>query len=366
MKRFLNQNGLFTLYLVLAYALILGYLRPQDPAVFFLWLASIIGLSLRLRLGKTRVLWIDLLLVVAFSFYETRLVILALPPLALYLLDRKFYSLFILVPIVLLLSPIDLAIMSIIVFNLALPILLALMTYNDNHYTKTIDALRQKQYTLEQEKEALMASQNELSRISILSERDRIAHQLHDDLGHELTASLMALRAYETLNEDAQNNERFIALKTRIENAVNALKETVMHTRPIEHYGFERFKALIEEVSEPKISFHQEGNSLNLSEVHYYILTSVLKEALTNIRKHATPSMIEVTLIVSHPIVKLTIKNDGIKETTSKKGSGLIFMRKKVESLNGHLTIQKDYYFTLICILPLDDDWRETDAPITR
>lgn len=355
MKRFLNLNGLFLMYVTLTYGLILSYLRPQEPAVFFLWLASIIIISIRLRLGKiSRYLWVDLLVIILFSFYTTELIILTLPVMALYLYERKLAGLVILLPLIILLRPIDLTIASIIIFNGSMPIVLSFLAFSEHHYTKTIDALRQKQYTLEQEKELLMASQSELSRISILSERDRIAHKLHDDLGHELTASLLALRAYETIHEESQNDDRFIALKTRIENAVRALKETVEQTRPEEHYGFERFKALIDEVKTPPINFIHEGNLLSLSEIHYYMLTSVLKEALTNIQKHATPKTIEVSLSVKSPVVKLMIKNDGIKSNPNKQGSGLIFMRKKIESLNGHLTIQKDYYFTLICILPCD------------
>ncbi|MFP4287390.1 MAG: sensor histidine kinase [Candidatus Izemoplasmataceae bacterium] len=354
MKRFLNQNGLFLMYVTLAYGLILSYLRPQEPAVFFLWLASVILLSLRLRLGKTiDYLWVDLLIILGFSFYQVELILLALPILALYLYERKFYALVILLPIALLLKTFDLALISLFIYNLTTPVILSYIAISEQHYTKTIDLLRQKQYTLEQEKEALMDSQNELSRISILSERNRIAHKLHDDLGHELTASLLALRAYETVHESAQTDERFIALKTRIKNAVTSLKETVEQTRPEEHFGFERLKALIDNVTNPKVSFTHEGNLLQLSEIHYYMLTSVLKEALTNVIKHATPKTIEVVLTVKSPIVKLTVKNDGINPSNHKQGSGLIFMRKKVESLNGHLTIQKDYYFTLHCILPL-------------
>jgi len=82
------------------------------------------------------------------------------------------------------------------------------------------------------------------------------------------------------------------------------------------------------------------------------MLSSVLKEALTNAQKHATPSAIEVALQVNNHVVKLTIKNDGIHPVDNKAGSGLKYMRKKIEALNGHLTIQKSFYFTLICVLP--------------
>ncbi len=354
MQNPLNQKTLFYLMLSLIYVLILVYLKPQEPAVFFLWIIAVIFSSLRLRLDiETKWIFIDALYIVMAIIYSNELVVLFFPLIALMIYYHKYYSVFLNLIIFIMIKPIDLSLVLIALVVMIGTYILSLWRLETHNLTYTIDELRQKNYQIEQEKEAIMASQLELSRISILSERDRIAQKLHDDLGHEITASLMSLRAYETLTPEASENKSFKVLKMRLEKAMASLRETVQQTKPDESYGYERFKSLIDETNDPKVTFISEGNLLALTETHYYLLTSVLKEGLTNIRKHAIPSLIEVSLIVQAPIVKLIIKNDGLKPENKLKGLGLTYMRKKVEALNGHLTIQKNYYFTLICILPI-------------
>ena len=52
-------------------------------------------------------------------------------------------------------------------------------------------------------------------------------------------------------------------------------------------------------------------------------------------------------------MVRLLIKNDGVTSHTKGAGSGLKYMRRRIESLGGVLSLRKDYHFTLICVLPL-------------
>jgi len=225
MKNFLNENGLFYGFLLTLYMIILGYLKPQEPAVFLLWLASMILITIRLRLGKSlKWLYIDVILVLLMSVYHSELIMLILVIMALLTVHKHYTSLLLSAVVLAVLRPVQLEIILIILYSISVPLLLSIWRDEIVSRTKMIDALRQKTYALENEKESLMASQSELSRISILSERDRIAQKLHDDLGHELTASLLALRAYETIHENASLDERFIALKSRIESSVEALK----------------------------------------------------------------------------------------------------------------------------------------------
>ena len=80
-----------------------------------------------------------------------------------------------------------------------------------------------------------------------------------------------------------------------------------------------------------------------------------VKEALTNITKHAAPHEITVNLTITDNIVKLVIENDGIISKDNKDtGNGLRYMRSRLEAINGSLSIQKEHSFKLIIILPYE------------
>ena len=81
-----------------------------------------------------------------------------------------------------------------------------------------------------------------------------------------------------------------------------------------------------------------------------------VKEALTNITKHAVPIHINLNLAVTDYIVKLTIENDGIRNSNDKiTGNGLRYMRSRLEAINGSVSIQKQDSFKLIIIIPIEN-----------
>lgn len=80
-----------------------------------------------------------------------------------------------------------------------------------------------------------------------------------------------------------------------------------------------------------------------------------VKEALTNITKHALPKMINVSLEVTEYIVRIIVENDGVIDKNGKMdGNGLRYMRNRLEAVNGSLSIQKKDTFKLIITIPIE------------
>ncbi len=350
MHSFLRPKSVLYAVIGILYCLMLLVIKPQEPAVFFLWIVSLVLVVIRLRFNiMSRFIYIDFLLYLGlFWFYDIAL-FLVLPSMMLLLYVGKFW---ILLGYLLVWVGFDfLGIESL--FLMIVSIIGGVLIYSWNRdkleTIKELDALRVKNYTLEQERHTLLDSQDEISRMSVLTERDRIAQKLHDDLGHELTGALLALRAYEVKQEETS----FKAVKGRLEKAVESLKETVHHTKPEEVYGLERFKNMIHSFKMAEVNYTQSGDVNHLKATHWQALLSVLKEALTNIQKHADANEVIITLYVDEKIVRLTITNDGVKTSQHQRGVGLHYMRRRIESLGGMLSINHSYRFTLICVLPL-------------
>jgi len=65
----------------------------------------------------------------------------------------------------------------------------------------------------------------------------------------------------------------------------------------------------------------------------------VVAEALTNADKHAQASEVRVGVHADHDNLHLLIRDDGIGGADSRKGSGLIGLKDRVEALGGHIQI---------------------------
>jgi two-component system, NarL family, sensor histidine kinase DesK len=354
MRLSLSPKQLLYVSLSILYGLILLVIKPQEPAVFFLWIVSVTVIVVRIRFNfRTHFIAIDFLIYLGLIWVYDIGIYLILPSVLLLIYEGKMEVIFWYLLLWLGFAFLNLESLLIGFITFMSGTILYVWETDKNKTVKTVDNLREKVYTLEQEKEQLILSQDEISRVSILSERDRIAHKLHDDLGHELTGALLALRAYESNNESALDNASFSSLKKRLEKSVKSLKNTVHQTKPEEIYGIERFNNLIEQFNYVKVDYSKKGFIDILNATHWHALLSVLKEALTNVQKHATPTFLSIELLVDENIVRLSITNDGINEVKATSGFGLSYMRRRVEGLGGTLIIRKTYHFTLICVLPI-------------
>ena len=355
MSSYFRPKILLYALLTILFAVIFIVVKPQDPAVFLIWLAAVILIVLIIRFKlMSRLIYLDLAVFLSLLFFYKFSIYFLLPSLMLLLYDEKIYATVGFIFIWAIFAFLDVEATLVILIAFLGGLLLYIWKIDQRKTIHEIDHLREKIYDLETEGQMLVNQQHEMMRLGVLQERDRIAQKLHDDLGHELTGALMALRAFEAEEKNATRHKSYIAMKDRVEKAVKNLKQTVHHTEPEESYGFEAFNSLIQNLDFAKVYFDKKGLMTRLSATHWQVFHTVLKEAITNISKHANAKEVYIELHVEQKVVKLTIKNDGIKDQKQNRGKGLSFMRKRIETLGGTMTIQKSFYFTLICVVPLN------------
>ncbi len=356
-------HPMYALYATMGilYSFIVIILQPQNPAVFFLFTLSIAIVVIRLRFDlRCRWIMVDIFgYLVLLIFFEV-MALLIIPTLIMMLYYDKYYSVFIAALLWFGFFFLDVTILVLIVFMLFSGLFLNRWHLEVNRAKKNVDAARIKIYDLEREQDMILQTQDELSRVSILSERDRIAQKLHDDLGHELTGALLALRALASNQENLSEDAMFSALKTRLEGAVGQLKDTVQNTHPDTLHGFDAMKHLIERFTYADIYYQQDGDIGILSAHHWHVLLGVLKEALTNIQKHSQAKRVDVELFISQTVVRLMVKNDGVDGSNRSDGLGLKYMRRRIEALGGSMSVQSQMFFILVCVLPIDKEVSKT------
>jgi len=354
MVKRITPSYVFYGILVVTYLIILFAIKLQDPAVFLLWLVSAVSMLVRMRFHQyIKYLYIEVIILAVIIYVDQSLALLMIPYIMVMIFKGKYLIFGVVISIwiiTILKTPLHYGFYG---YQMLVSFVLYQWKRTYEAHLKKLDQWHHDSHMRENEKIKMMASLDELSRISILSERDRIAHKLHDNLGHELTGALLSLRAYEMSQEHPIEDDSFKTLKLKLEQSVSALKETVSFTKPQESYGLDRIKTLVESHPDPKVDLITFGNMFKLSETHYFMMSSVIKEGLTNILKHADAKTIEIRIEVVEPVLRLMIKNDGVKPKKTPSGVGLSYMRKSVEAIGGTLTFQRDHQFRLICVLPL-------------
>ena len=190
-----------------------------------------------------------------------------------------------------------------------------------------------------QEKDAALAlSHDEVRRLAATAERERIGRDLHDLLGHTLSLITLKLELARKLSErDPDASRRELADAERVaRSALAEVRSAVTGTRSTGLAAELASARLILECSQVHLEY--ELPSGNLPEALESGLALVLREAATNITRHAHAGRVQVQFAREGDVLQLTIADDGRGGVRS-DGNGLAGMRTRVRALGGTLSI---------------------------
>ncbi|MEM8960550.1 MAG: sensor histidine kinase [Acidobacteriota bacterium] len=186
--------------------------------------------------------------------------------------------------------------------------------------------------------EALRKSRAEVERLAQVAERERIARDLHDLLGH--TLSLITLKS-ELAAKLAERDTRRAAQEIRDVEAI-ARKALAEVRAAVTGY---RAGGLTEEIDNARQALDAAGvlleadiDDLNISPRDDGILALILREAVTNVVRHARAHACEICLSRSGDHVQLLVADDGIG-SDAPEGAGLRGMRERVEAIGGRMDL---------------------------
>ncbi|WP_112267665.1 sensor histidine kinase [Lentzea terrae] len=184
-----------------------------------------------------------------------------------------------------------------------------------------------------------------------LRERTRIAHEVHDTLGHEL--SLIALQAGAMeMNLPAEHQAAAAQLRVAASAATERLADLVFLLRDGDPPAVVELRDLVDRAvaSGLQVEFTVEGGfpSTVESAVH-----RVVQEALTNAAKHAPKSVVVLRVTTADATTVVEASNDlGLRRGAGSR-LGLIALRERVRLAGGTLrTSRDDGRFELVATLP--------------
>jgi len=191
------------------------------------------------------------------------------------------------------------------------------------------------------------------------TERQRLVHQIHDQLGHELTGSLMQLQAAKiSYRTDSQQGEQLLDQSiTVVRTGIEDIRQ-ILHTEQLatETVKIDQIKGELQrftDVYQIPTNFRYSGELQRISPAQWQVMLANLKEGLTNTLKYSAATKIDVQLHVFQRFVRLTMHNNGRSAPVIKKGLGLMGMEERTAALSGTLIVDGKAGFEVTTVLPI-------------
>jgi signal transduction histidine kinase len=219
-------------------------------------------------------------------------------------------------------------------------------------YNNLIDDAREMSIRLKKQNKELIEKQDFELANAMLNERNRIAREIHDSVGHILSSAILQSGALMTINRDEKVKELLINLKDTLNLAMDSIRASV-------HQLYDESVDLRSKIIEITNSFTFCEMNLdyqingNPDKKIKYLFISVIKEALSNVIKHSDANRVSIILREHPALYQLIIRDNGsVQKFSTEDGIGLKNMKDRVESLNGNINILTNNGFEIFISVP--------------
>lgn len=213
------------------------------------------------------------------------------------------------------------------------------------HMRRTRDELQERALALEARNRDLADRQDYEVELATLAERARIAREIHDNVGHQLTRASLQAEALRVVHADEPGVAAdFADVKRTVDEALQLVRTSVhaLNDNAVDlSVQLERIVEGARSDGGPQIELevmteHAPANVANC-------FTAVLREALSNTMRHACAHTVTVRCMEHPSFYQLIVTDDGVGGVQAigrgaAEGMGLASMRERIEALGGTFT----------------------------
>lgn len=214
-------------------------------------------------------------------------------------------------------------------------------------FTRAAENEREAREQLEAANQQLAEYAAQVEQLATMRERNRLAREVHDSLGHYLTVINVQLEVVTKLIESNPGKALESAKRAKelaseglseVRRSVAALRPSPVEDRPLP----EALQSLAATAREAGliVTFEQAGQTRAISPEAETVIYRATQEALTNIRKHAHASSAHIRLAYDAQTVGLSIRDNGVGRRHDEDNVGLTALRERAAALNGSVAAQ--------------------------
>ncbi|BDR60663.1 two-component sensor histidine kinase [Lactobacillus xylocopicola] len=210
--------------------------------------------------------------------------------------------------------------------------------------------------TLQQQKLDLETNEQTKLMLQLANERNRIARDIHDNVGHLLSSSIIQLGAVTLLNQDAKLTKPLTELNTTVNRAMDSIRNSV--------HGIQAKALTLSQALKPIIAdftfctLQIAGHPFDeTSFKQNQIIVMTVKEAFTNVLKHSNASLVTLKFQTLPAFYQVQIADNGTSKGSFSRGMGLASMQQRAEEVGGQLHLyQGNKGFSITLILPRKEE----------
>lgn len=196
-----------------------------------------------------------------------------------------------------------------------------------------------------------------------MKERNRLAREIHDILGHSLTSITTGIEACVAIidtNTDVAK-EQLIKILDLAKKGLVDVRRSVRELKIDSIAKSELIPAIetlvndINECTPVEIELEIKGNILKLKDDEDQTVYRIIQESITNAIRHGHANKIKINMEYLQYQLKITIHDDGSGTNEIVDGFGLTHIRERIEMLQGEMEIQtgKGKGFVLKVLIPI-------------
>ncbi len=253
-----------------------------------------------------------------------------------------------------------------VIISLNIILFIVYCVYVINAQRGTIEEVNQLYHELQTANEQLKEYADMSERMAQTRERNRLAREIHDTLGHTLTGITAGLDACLAIIDVApdQTKKQLEMLSQVSRDGIKEIRRSVNELRPdaLERLSLEvairKMVMDMSKVSDVEIYFETEEKHLKFDEDEENAIYRVIQESITNAVRHGQAKKIWITLKKIDGEILLVIKDNGIGCEEIKSGFGTKHIKERIEMLKGTVSFDGRNGFTVTARIPIR--WGET------
>lgn len=201
----------------------------------------------------------------------------------------------------------------------------------------------------------------ESEKLAESKERNRLAREIHDTLGHSLAGITTGIEACISLMDIAPEatKEQLMAIADVARQGMTDVRRSVKALRPEVLEKFDLEEALANVVHDmrtatnAKIEYNCTARLNCFNEDEEEVIYRIVQESVTNSIRHGKAQYIQINISREYNLLKIYIKDNGLGCRNVEKGFGLHHMEERLAMLQGSLNYNGDDGFTIEAKIPI-------------
>ena len=232
-----------------------------------------------------------------------------------------------------------------------------------NEAKKIRDDSEELSILLKDKNRRLIEKQDQEVYVATLKERNRIAREIHDNVGHILTRTILQMVALMTIHKEEPLHGQLTSVKENLDVAMNNVRESVhdLHDESVDMR--QAVEEMMSDLKEQFTTFFEYDISKQVEKDVKYAFIGIVREAISNIIKHSKNDTVQI-IMREHPGMYQLVVHDYKANNSEKKGNhyfdkvsknggiGLTNISDRVQSMNGNFTIDTSNGFRIFVTIP--------------